>query len=149
MLYRDFLKDLHTCPFCIGEQFMLIEHEHAYLTYALAPYHPHHMLVIPKRHVLPFLDLTEEEQNSITTLVRSGFSALKHLGYHNITVLVREGGDSGKSIPHLHYHLIPNIRIGDVDHHGRERAVLTPEEIVSTVSDMTRVCSEMPKICTP
>lgn len=149
MLYRDFLKELHVCPFCDGRQPMLIEQAHAYLTYALAPYHSHHMLVIPKRHVLPFLDLSQDEQNAITMLIRSGFAALKHLGYDNITVLVREGDDSGKSIAHLHYHLIPNIRIGDVDHSGHERSVLTPKEIESTISDMSRVCSEMPNICTP
>jgi diadenosine tetraphosphate (Ap4A) HIT family hydrolase len=136
MLYRDFLKELHTCPFCSPKDRVLVETEHAYLTYALAPYHPHHMLVIPKRHLLHFLELAKEEQNEIDTLIKDGFAALRHLGYQNITALVREGSEVGKSIAHLHYHLIPNVRIGDIDHEGRERAILTPEEIESTVSDI-------------
>lgn len=138
MLYRDFLKELHTCPFCDGKDKMFAESEHAYLTYALAPYHPHHLLVIPKQHVLHYLELSKDEEDEINVLIRSGFEALKRLGYQNITVLVREGVTVGKSIAHLHYHLIPNIRIGDIDHDGRERAILTAEEIESTVSDMTR-----------
>lgn len=137
MLYRDFLKELHTCPFCAPEDRMFVEGEHAYLTYALAPYHPHHLLVIPKRHVVPLLDLSKEEEADINALIRSGFQVLKRLGYQNITALVREGSDVGKSIAHLHYHLIPNIRIGDIDHNGDERAILTSDEIASTISEMT------------
>ena len=118
---------------------MLLESETTYLTYALAPYHPHHLLVIPKRHMLLFSDLTQNERGDIDVLVHSGFEALKHLGYENLTVLVREGNGSGKSIPHLHYHLIPNIRIGDIDHQGNERAVLSPEEVARTVADIEGV----------
>ena len=139
MLYQDFLKELHTCPFCAEEEIKFAESEHAYLTYALAPYHPHHLLVIPKQHVLHYLDLSKDEEYEISMLIRSGVEALKRLGYQNITVLVREGVAVGKSIAHLHYHVIPNIRIGDIDHGGRERIILTPEEIASTVSEITRV----------
>lgn len=136
MLYRDFLKLTHSCPFCADDQRKLSQTEHASLTYALAPYHPHHMLVVPKRHVLHFLDLTPQECIEIDTLVRSAFEALAHLGYENITALVREGEGSGKSVPHAHYHVIPNIRIGDIDHQGNERSVLSKEEIDSTFAEL-------------
>lgn len=139
MLYRDFLNTPRPCPFCAPVQKVFAEKESVYLTYALAPYHPHHLLVVPRRHSLHFLDLSAEEQIEIDMLIRKAFEALERLGYQNITVLVREGEGSGKSIEHVHYHIIPNIRIGDIDHNGNERAVLSPEEISSTCADLEKV----------
>jgi diadenosine tetraphosphate (Ap4A) HIT family hydrolase len=81
MRYRDFLKELHVCPFCVPQDRMLAENALGYLTYALAPYHRHHLLVIPKRHTLHFLELSKEEGDEVNGLIRTGFSALKRLGY--------------------------------------------------------------------
>lgn len=116
---------------------MFAENAYAFLTYAIAPYHPHHLLVIPKRHFTAFLDITEDERAAIDALIEGGWRALTRLGYENITVLVREGKDSGKSIAHLHYHIIPNIRIGDVDHLGIDREVLSSEDIARVVADVS------------
>lgn len=103
----------------------------AYLTYALAPYHDYHLLILPKRHVVSFLKLNSQEQKDINTLIRLGIAKLHALGLKNISVLVRDGSLRGanKSIQHLHYHLIPNTSIGDVDHAGRPRKIMTKKEI--------------------
>ncbi len=68
MHYNDFLTTLKTCPFCELSQRILLENNSAYLTYSLAPYHPDHLLVVPKRHVEHILDLTDDEIKDIDAL---------------------------------------------------------------------------------
>lgn len=108
MLYDDYLQKLEICPFCESDGRSFIDKKSACLTYAKAPYHPDHLLVIPKRHVVSLFDLTEEEESDINELIELGSEILKKLEYVNFTILVREGSNANKSIPHLHYHLIPN-----------------------------------------
>ena len=131
MLYHQYLKKLKFCPFCKSSGRIFLEREHAYLTYAKSPYHPHHLLVTPKRHLVSFFSLRPEEKKDIDELIKVGAGLLKKLKYRNFTVLVREGDQINKSIRHLHYHLIPNDRIGDLDHQGQPRKILSDEEIVS------------------
>lgn len=137
MKYKDFLKDLKGCPFCDGKNNKVIkESEKSYVTYSLWPYHTHHLLVIPKRHVESLQDLTAEEREDIDIMQEKALEALKQLGYASITQLVREGNVVNKTINHVHFHTIPNIRIGDLDHFGQERKILTEEEIEKTILEV-------------
>ena len=132
MKYQDFLEEMTECPFCKGHNNRLIEeNETAYLTYALAPYHKHHLLVVPKRHVTTFLKLKDLEDSDISDLLDYGAHILEKLGYIDYSILVRNGKtvSIGKSVDHMHYHIIPNIHIGSMNHSGSERAILTKEEI--------------------
>ncbi len=132
MRYKDYLAALPegSCPFCTLTDRTFVENENAFLTYALAPYHPHHLLVIPRRHRLSVLEMTKEEGEEVWALLRCGMQVLRSLGYEDYSVLVREGRVGGiKSLAHLHYHLIPNDRIGDLDMSGEERHIMSEEEI--------------------
>lgn len=139
MKYIDFLKDSIVCPFCSDEKIKIIENENAFLTYALAPYHPDHLLVLPKRHVEHILDLTNDEFRDINLLQEQGLNILKKLGYINMCVLVKEGDIKEKSISHTHYHLIPDIILGDFTHTGEDRAVMTEPEIESLIKRIKSV----------
>ena len=125
MLYKKFLTLRRPCPFCHARERILAERKTAYLTYALAPYSKYHLLVIPKRHITSIARLHPSEEKDIAELVKSGLKTLRRLKVKNSTVLVRDGGRD-KSIAHLHYHLIPNHRIGDMDSRGKQRQILTP-----------------------
>ncbi len=129
MLYINYLDKLQTCPFCAKKGRVFIKTPLVYLSYAKAPYHPHHLLVIPIRHVESFFELKSEEKKDIEILLAKAAKILKKLKYINFTILVREGTSINKSIKHLHYHIIPNDRIGDLDHKGEKRKVLSPKEI--------------------
>ncbi|MFA6552019.1 MAG: HIT domain-containing protein [Candidatus Paceibacterota bacterium] len=139
MKYSDFLKERKGCPFCDVKDEIIAENKSAYLTYALAPYHKHHLLVVPKKHTDKILDVSDDEMKDVYSLLKNGLGILKNLGYGNISLLVREGNEIGKSVPHLHYHIIPNIRVGDLDHEGNERKVLNKEEIADTMADIKAV----------
>lgn len=129
MLYVNYLEKLKICPFCQKKGRVFIKLPHAYLSYAKAPYHPHHLLVIPIRHVESFFKLTTAEKSDIEILLAEAAKILKRLKYTNFTILIREGKGINKSIKHLHYHLIPNDHIGDLDHKGEKRKILSVKEI--------------------
>ncbi len=147
MKYTDYLqsqpKDF--CPFCDAQHDRIfLDNEYALLTFAKAPYHPHHLLVVPREHKKSFLELTKEASDAIWALIRQGSAVLLELGYESYTVIVREGKNGAKSIEHLHYHIIPENHIGDLDHDGNTRDIMTEsesekisDEIMQAVGRMT------------
>lgn len=138
MLYDDLLKKMKECPFCIANvdrTRIILENASAYLTYALVPYHKHHLLIIPKRHRLLLLEASWLEQWQINRLIDQGVRLLRLLGYQDLNVLVRDG-NLGKSINHLHYHIVPNVYIGDVVNDHKPRKVMTKKQIETTLQDL-------------
>ena len=136
MKYSEFLeagKD-KPCPFCaVNPKEVILENKYAYLTFALAPYHKDHLLVVPKRHYEHILDVTDEEMTDIDHLQDKGWQLLKKLGYKSVSFVVREGEESGRTVKHIHYHVIPDVRVGDLDHNGELRKILTSNEISEEV----------------
>ncbi len=140
MLYKEFLDTLDECPFCSGSNRVIVDGTHAYLTYALAPYHKHHLLVLPKRHVESVEELTDAEREEIEKLQGDGLRILQKLNYESISLLVREGPvNVNKSIRHTHYHVIPKIQIGDLDHYGQKRRILEENEITDVMREIQSV----------
>ena len=125
MLYKEFIKTMKECPFCELTQRTLLENDHAVLTYALAPYHKYHLLVIPKRHVEKIKELDWQEQVCITALLSIGIKTLDKFGHDDCSILVK---DNHKSVPHLHYHIIPGGIITDISHDVEVRKLLTEKE---------------------
>jgi diadenosine tetraphosphate (Ap4A) HIT family hydrolase len=103
------------CLFCKDPRGVSLEHELVYSardTYAVSP---GHTLVVPRRHVASFFDLTPEEVNACMGLITEERMRLdeefKPDGY-NIGVNV--GPAAGQSIFHVHIHIIPRYQ-GDVE----------------------------------
>jgi diadenosine tetraphosphate (Ap4A) HIT family hydrolase len=138
MKYTEYIDTLPmgTCPFCASDDRRLIENGTAYVTYALAPYHKHHLLIIPKEHKKSFLHLSPEEHIDIQDLTQKSSRLLRYLGYEDFTLMVREGMGNGKSVEHLHYHFIPNVRLGDLDHANGVRNVMSDEEVQTLVAEL-------------
>ncbi len=146
MKYTDFLKTIKTCPFCARPtDEILLESEKAFVTYAIAPYHKHHLLVIPKRHFSSFIEITTEEMSEIDILQRKALDILHNLGYKNVSFLVRDGDGSGKSIEHLHYHVIPDVFLGDMGHSIADRPVMTETECLESFEDLKNALSSLDK----
>ncbi len=103
------------CLFCTDPRGVSLNNELAYSardTYAVSP---GHTVVIPRRHVASFFDLTPEEIGACMELITGERSLLdeefKPDGY-NIGVNI--GPAAGQSILHVHIHIIPRYK-GDVD----------------------------------
>jgi len=57
------------------------------------------------------------------------------LGIRNLPA----GKNTGKSIDHIHYHVIPNIHIGNIKHGGGDRFVMSENEIDEIMSEIKSV----------
>lgn len=104
---------------------MLFESDFAYVAYEASSLSPGHVIVVPKRHVAGFFEMTAAEQGSVLALLNRAQRLIqeKHSpdGY-NIGVNV--GRAAGQSRMHVHVHLIPRYT-GDVpDPSGGIRCVL-------------------------
>ena len=78
------------------------------------PVSPGHALIIPKRHVASFFDLTQDERKDLFDMadeVKRILDKRFHPDGYNIGVNVGEA--AGQSIFHVHLHLIPRYS-GDV-----------------------------------
>ncbi len=104
---------------------VLLGDELAYVRYDNNSLTPGHVLVVPRRHVANFFDMTADEKNAVLALLDRAQAVIaeKHKpdGY-NIGVNVGRAG--GQSRMHVHVHLIPRYK-GDVsDPRGGIRCVL-------------------------
>jgi len=113
------------CLFCTDPRGVSLQNELAYSARDSFAVSPGHTLVIPRRHVASFFDLTPEEVNACMELITGERKRLdeefKPDGY-NIGVNV--GPAAGQSILHAHIHVIPRYK-GDVENpQGGVRHVL-------------------------
>lgn len=103
------------CLFCTDPKGVSLEDELAYSardTYAVSP---GHTLVIPRRHVASFFDLTPEEIKACMELITKERSLLdKEFNPDGYNIGVNVGPAAGQSIFHVHIHVIPRYK-GDVD----------------------------------
>jgi len=74
----------------------------------LKPIVPGHVLVIPKRVVCRFGDLTKEEVVDLWISVhRIGPVLERHHGCSALNIAIQDGVSSGQSVPHVHVHILP------------------------------------------
>ncbi len=101
------------CPFCDIAQDphnprLLALNEYAYTMADGFPVTNGHTLVIPKRHVASFFELTEQERNAMLTLLDAAKAKLEQehqpAGYN---IGVNDGPAAGQTVSHCHMHLIP------------------------------------------
>ncbi|KAJ3692917.1 hypothetical protein LUZ60_012012 [Juncus effusus] len=90
------------------------------LSYALVnirPALPEHVLVIPRREVKRFTDLTDDEIIDLSITAKLVGARLEQ--YHNATSVnfgIQDGRESGQTVPHVHIHIIPR-KIDDYKNH--------------------------------
>jgi diadenosine tetraphosphate (Ap4A) HIT family hydrolase len=112
------------CELC-KEDMLLFGDDNAYVRYDSNSLSKGHVLVVPRRHVADFFNMTWEEKTSILTLLDKAKAQISREhspdGY-NIGVNI--GKAAGQSRMHVHVHLIPRYA-GDVANpNGGIRCVL-------------------------
>ena len=109
------------CLFCdqhdTAKHKIIAENEHAYARWDNFPASEGHAEVVPKRHVVSFFDLTEAELLAMFSLLKKVREELEPVPAYFIpdgyTIGVNEGEAAGRTVPHVHIHLIPRNK-GDV-----------------------------------
>jgi diadenosine tetraphosphate (Ap4A) HIT family hydrolase len=113
------------CELCQPDR-VLFEEKDAYVRFDNNSLSSGHVLVIPRRHVANFFEMTTAEKASVMALLdraKAHVDAEFHPDGYNIGVNV--GRAAGQSRMHVHVHLIPRYT-GDVaDPAGGVRCVLS------------------------
>jgi ATP adenylyltransferase len=115
------------CPFCeIDTKRVITENGLAYSVRDAYPVSPLHSLVIPKRHVADFFELTGAETNAVVALLKQAKTDIqaRDPSVSAFNMGVNNGKDAGQTVFHVHFHVIPR-RTGDVENpRGEVRAVV-------------------------
>jgi diadenosine tetraphosphate (Ap4A) HIT family hydrolase len=117
--------DRTACELC-SRQEVLLENALAYVRYDSNSLSRGHVLVIPKRHVASFFDMTAEEQAAVLALLREIQKAVqKQHSPDGYNIGVNVGKAAGQSRMHVHMHLIPRYAGDVLDPRGGIRCVLS------------------------
>ena len=115
------------CLFCnIKESGCAHENSLAYASYDSYPVSEYHCLIIPKRHIKDYFDLSNEELVACNDLIKIVKKEIKDKdpSVKGFNLGTNIGKVSGQSILHCHIHLIPR-RDGDVENpQGGVRSVI-------------------------
>jgi len=114
---------MHPCPFCtLPPERILLCTPLALALRDAYPISPGHTLIIPRRHIASFFELTADERADLLTLLdqaRAGLDAECHPDAYNIGI--NDGPAAGQTISHLHIHLIPRYTGDQPDPRGGVR----------------------------
>ena len=119
------------CLFC-NSKVSGVEHENdlAYASYDTYPVSDLHCLIIPKRHVADYFELSNEELIACNDLIKIIKQDVldKDKSIKAFNIGTNAGKISGQSIMHCHIHLIPR-REGDVENpQGGVRSVIPKKQ---------------------
>ena len=106
---------MSNCPFC-ALPFERIIHtsQHGLIIRDGFPISPGHTLVIPRRHVDSFFNLTEDERIDLLGLLDQAKAGIeKEFKPDTYNIGINDGPAAGQTVLHLHIHLIPRYA-GDI-----------------------------------
>lgn len=117
------------CPFCEIPQHRIIDSDlHAVIIRDGYPVSEGHTLIIPRRHIASFFDLSGPERTSMLKLLDQAKHQLDQVhspaGYN---IGINDGPAAGQTVAHLHIHLIPRYAGDQPDPRGGVRWVI-PEK---------------------
>lgn len=129
--YKEKYKLSSGCPFCkLNTKVELVcETATAVAFFDGYPVSKGHTLIIPKRHVANYFDLSDEEQQDLWHMVNHCKTVLEkrfHPDGFNVGINVNQA--AGQSVFHVHIHLIPRYK-GDVENpKGGVRGVIPTKQ---------------------
>ena len=119
------------CLFCNSKiSGIANENDLAYESYDTYPVSELHCLIIPKRHVIDYFELTDEELVACNDLIKviKEEILIKDKNVKAFNIGTNAGKIAGQSIMHCHIHLIPR-REGDVENpQGGVRSVIPQKQ---------------------
>jgi len=117
------------CLFCDRdnkkEHKIILENDFCYARWDNFPVSRGHLEVVPKPHISSFFDINKEQLVQLYTLIKEAKTMIqKEYSPDGYNIGINEGDAAGRTVHHLHIHLIPRYR-GDVeDPHGGIRNII-------------------------
>lgn len=115
---------IEDCELCAPAE-ILTQDENAYVRYDSNGLASGHVILVPKRHVASYFDMTSAEKVSIMTLLDAAKEIIdRQFTPDGYNIGVNVGKAAGQSRMHVHVHLIPRYRGDIADPSGGIRCVL-------------------------
>ena len=103
------------CLFCTDAKGVSLQNDLAYSARDSFAVSPGHTVIVPRRHVAEFFDLTPEEVTACMELINKEKMLIdKEFAPDGYNIGVNIGPAAGQSIFHVHIHIIPRYK-GDVE----------------------------------
>ena len=141
---------MKTCVYCtlpVIKERTIIENALAWSFPTNIPITPGHVLIVPRRCVARYEDLTADEKTAIENLRVALVASLKKVfGAEGFNFAWNDGAMAGQSVPHFHLHVVPR-KTGDAGIYGYEPRVFlyrpgeraaSPEQELLEVSKLIR-----------
>lgn len=115
ILEREKRDPNNPCLFCKDAKGVSLKNELAYSARDSYAVSPGHTVVVPKRHVAEFFDLTQDEVVACMELINEEKELIdEEFNPDGYNIGVNIGPAAGQSILHVHIHIIPRYE-GDVE----------------------------------
>ena len=119
------------CLFCnINSKDLIFDNEFAFASFDSYPVSKYHSLIVPKRHILNYFELTNDELLACNDLIKKIKKKIQNEDktVDGFNIGTNSGVVAGQSIMHCHIHLIPR-RKGDVNNpQGGVRGVIPSKQ---------------------
>lgn len=121
------MEECQNCKFCNMEESIQYHAAHAFAVLDKYPVTKYHTLIIPRRHVESYFDLTDAEHMDCIDLINIIKAVLCKLDQTitGFNVGVNAGRDAGQTIPHCHIHLIPRRKNDTENPKGGVRRIIS------------------------
>ncbi len=82
----------------------------------LSPKAPVHILIIPKKHIVPIDSVGKEDAKLLSEVMTAAkeIASMNNVDKSGFRLLVNIGPDSGQEIEHLHFHFLAGRKLGDL-----------------------------------
>lgn len=117
------------CPFCsLSAERIVRESPFGVVIRDGFPISKGHTLVIPKRHIGSFFELTSVERTELLDMLATEKQVLdREFAPEGYNIGINDGQAAGQTVPHLHIHLIPRYQGDRTDPRGGVRWII-PEK---------------------
>jgi len=117
------------CDYLNKKEGVIFDNELVFAVYDKFPVNKGHMLIMPKRHVESYFELTPEEKKAMDALITEAKTFIdSNFKPDAYNLGINEGVFAGQSILHCHLHIIPRY-IGDVSNpRGGVRGVIPAKQ---------------------
>ena len=120
------------CLFCDRankkENKNILENDFCYARWDNFPLTEGHLEIVPKLHINSFFDLNNEQLIQLYSLLKEAKEIVqKKYNPDSYNIGINEGETAGRTIPHLHMHLIPRYK-GDVENPSGGIRNMLPDE---------------------
>ena len=117
------------CPFCtLPPERIVAANAVGWVVRDAYPVSPGHTLIIPRRHMGSFFELSADERQGLLALLdQARAELLASQAPQGFNIGINDGPAAGQTVPHLHIHLMPRYSGDQPDPRGGVRWVI-PEK---------------------